>query len=137
MAGIIAALFPPPSWPDSARRPLQIAGIVLLLVGAAIIVWAYRSLGRAFTPFTRPPESAERVETGAYRLARHPMYGGGILCFAGLSLAFSVSALVLTAALAALWRNKSAVEERWLAARFPDYDAYRRRTSRRFLPGVY
>jgi protein-S-isoprenylcysteine O-methyltransferase Ste14 len=65
------------------------------------------------------------------------LYGGGILLFAGASLAFSISALALTAALAVLWRAKSAVEERVLVTRFPGYEAYRLRTPRRFLPFVY
>jgi protein-S-isoprenylcysteine O-methyltransferase Ste14 len=137
MAGITAALWFPRDWPEAVRRPFLIAGIVLVVLGAGLVVWSYRSLGRSFTPFTRPPPSAERVETGPYRVARHPMYGGGILFFAGMSLVFGVIPLVLTAALAALWRGKSAVEERWLAARFPDYDSYRGRTPRRFLPGIY
>jgi protein-S-isoprenylcysteine O-methyltransferase Ste14 len=107
------------------------------VTGVALVLWAHRSLGRAFSPFPRPPRDAERVEAGPYRFARHPMYGGGILVFAGLSLAFSITALALTAALAVLWRGKSAVEERMLVARFPEYDAYRRRTLRRFLPGIY
>jgi len=137
MAGITAAFLLPPDWPDSVRRPLQVVGILLVAVGLALAVWAYRSLGRAFTPFTRPPASATRVEGGPYRLARHPMYGGGILLFAGLSLIFSIPALALTAALAILWRAKSAAEERVLLQRFPDYEAYRRRTPRRFVPGIY
>jgi protein-S-isoprenylcysteine O-methyltransferase Ste14 len=117
--------------------PLAIVGLLLVLAGVGLAVWAYRSLGRAFSPFTHPPPGAERVEAGPYRLARHPMYGGGILFFAGLSLVFSITALVLTAALALLWRGKSAAEERVLVRRFPEYDAYRRRTRRRFLPGLY
>jgi protein-S-isoprenylcysteine O-methyltransferase Ste14 len=64
------------------------------------------------------------------------MYGGGILAFAGFSLALSVPSLVLVAALAVLWRAKSGVEERALAARFPDYAEYRRHTPHRFLPGL-
>jgi protein-S-isoprenylcysteine O-methyltransferase Ste14 len=137
MAGITAAWLLPPDWPDNARTPLKIVGILLVVVGFALALWAYRSLGRAFTPFTRPPVSAGRVEVGPYRFARHPMYGGGILLFAGFSLVFSIPALVLTAALAILWRAKSGAEERALAQRFRDYDAYRRRTPRRFLPGIY
>jgi len=137
MAGITAALFLPPGWPGTVRQPFRIVGSMLVLIGAGLAVWAYRSLGRSFTPYTRPPSSAERVEAGPYRLARHPMYGGGIVFFTGLSLAFGVTPLVFTAGLAALWRGKSAVEERWLGARFSDYDAYRRRTPRRFLPGLY
>jgi protein-S-isoprenylcysteine O-methyltransferase Ste14 len=137
MAGITAALFLPPDWPEDVRVPLAILGLLLVFAGVGLVVWAYRSLGRAFSPFTHPPREAERVEAGPYRLARHPMYGGGILFFAGLSLVFSVTALLLTAALALLWRGKSAAEERVLVRRFPDYDAYRHRMRRRFLPGIY
>lgn len=137
MAGITAALLLPPDWPEDLRIPLAILGVLLVLVGVSLVVWAYRSLGRAFSPFTHPPAEAERVEGGPYRLARHPMYGGGLLFFAGLSLVFSIPALVLTAALALLWRGKSAAEERVLRQRFPEYDAYRRRIRRRFLPGLY
>jgi protein-S-isoprenylcysteine O-methyltransferase Ste14 len=136
MAGITAALLLPPEWPDSVRLPLRVVGILLLLVGLALVLWAYGALGRAFTLFPRP-RGAVRVETGPYRFARHPMYGGGILLFSGLSLEFSVTALAVTAALAILWRGKSAVEESLLLARFPDYEAYRERTPRHFLPWVY
>jgi protein-S-isoprenylcysteine O-methyltransferase Ste14 len=137
MAGITAALLLPPEWPDDVRVPLAVVGVLLVFAGVGLVVWAYRSLGGAFSPFTHPPPGAERVEGGPYRLARHPMYGGGILFFAGLSLVFSITALALTAVLALLWRGKSAAEERVLGRRFADYDAYRRRTRRRFLPGVY
>jgi protein-S-isoprenylcysteine O-methyltransferase len=137
MIGITVALFLPPDWPEDARVPLAIVGVVLALVGVGLVVWAYRSLGPAFSPLTHPPPEAKRVEEGPYRLVRHPMYGGGVLFFAGLSLLFSVTALLLTVALALLWRGKSAAEERVLVARFPEYDAYRRRIQRRFLPGIY
>lgn len=137
MAGIAAAWLLPPEWPDSVRLPLRILGVVLVVVGVSLAVWAHGALGRAFTPLTSPPQGAERVEAGPYRLSRHPMYGGGILLFAGVSLAFSITALALTAALAVLWRGKSSVEERLLVARFPEYEAYRSRTPRRFWPGIY
>ena len=137
MAGIAVAWLLPPEWPDSVRWPLRVVGIVLVVIGIGLALWAHGALGRAFTAFTRPPEGATRVEAGPYRFARHPMYGGGVLLFAGVSLAFSVTALALTVALAVLWRGKSAVEERLLVARFPEYEDYRNRTPRRFLPGLY
>ena len=137
MAGIAVAWLLPSEWPDSVQRPFNVLGIVLALVGVGLGVWAHRSLGGSFTTYTTPPPGGERVEAGPYRLVRHPLYGGGILLFAGISLAFSITALVLTAALAVLWRAKSAVEERELVARFPDYTAYRASTPRRFFPFVY
>jgi protein-S-isoprenylcysteine O-methyltransferase Ste14 len=137
MAGIAAAWLLPPDWPDSVRTPLEVVGIVLVVCGVALALWAHGALGRAFTAFTQPPEDAERTESGPYRLVRHPMYGGGILAFAGVSLVFGVTALVLTAALALLWRAKSAAEEKVLVERFPEYEAYRDRTPRRFFPWIY
>jgi protein-S-isoprenylcysteine O-methyltransferase Ste14 len=137
MAGITAAWLLPPDWPDSVRLPLRIIGVLLFVVGFALVFWAHGTLGRAFTTFTHPPPAAPRAETGPYRYARHPMYGGGILVFAGASLAFSVTALVLTGGLAVLWRAKSMVEERVLVARFTEYEPYRERTPRRFLPWIY
>jgi protein-S-isoprenylcysteine O-methyltransferase Ste14 len=137
MAGIAAAWLLPPEWPDSLRAPLMVVGILLVLVGLGLALWAHGALGPAFTAFTRPPPGANRTESGPYRLARHPMYGGGILLFAGLSLVFSITSLLLCAGLALLWRAKSAVEERELVQRFPEYEAYRARTPRRFLPWIY
>jgi protein-S-isoprenylcysteine O-methyltransferase Ste14 len=137
MAAVTGALFLPPNWPDVVRLPLLIVGGVLVVVGALLAAWARRSLGRSFTAYTRPPSNAARAEKGPYRLVRHPMYGGVLIFFAGLSLAFSVSALCLTVLLGVLWRGKSAVEERNLLDRFPDYAAYRARTERRFFPWVY
>src|SRR6059058_4843771 len=72
-AAIAAASILGPRWPDELQSPLNVAG------------WAYRSLGSAFTAYTRPPRGARRVDTGPYRLVRHPMYGGGILLVAGIS----------------------------------------------------
>jgi protein-S-isoprenylcysteine O-methyltransferase Ste14 len=136
MAGITAAWLLPPEWPESVRLPLRIIGVLLFLGGLALALWAHRSLGRAFTTFTRPPSEAPRVETGPYEYVRHPMYGGGILLFAGASLAFSVTSLALTGALALLWQAKATAEEHLLVARFPEYEPYRERTPRRFLPWI-
>jgi protein-S-isoprenylcysteine O-methyltransferase Ste14 len=137
MAAIVAAWFLPPDWPQSARRALELVGIALALTGTVFAVSASRSLGRSLTAYTSPPAEATLVEGGPYRLVRHPVYGGGILLFAGVSLAFSITALVVTTTLAALWRAKSEVEERKLASRFSGYESYRSRTPRRFFPWLY
>ena len=97
-------------------------------------MWSSRTLGSALTPFPQPRAGATLVERGPYRLARHPVYGGGLLFFAGVSLARSVPSMILTVLLAVLWWRKSIAEERRLAAAYPDYAAYRTRTPRRFLP---
>ena len=121
----------------AARTPLTRAGTLLLLTGAAFGLWGGRSLGRNLTPLPIPKAGATLTESGAYRYARHPIYGGLLLAATGWSLRRqSVVALLLTAALAALFMAKSRFEEEALTQRFAGYPAYQRRV-RRFLPGVW
>lgn len=104
------------------------AGYVVAALGLALGVWAGWTMGQSLSPFPKPRPGGELVETGPFRLLRHPIYTGGVLFFTGLSLVFSVYGLVLTAVLAVFWIAKARLEERHLRERFPDYAAYRRRT---------
>ncbi len=108
-----------------------------MFAGAVVVATAGRALGSGFTPFPRPADGAELVETGPFSVVRHPVYSGGILFFAGISLALSPWALVGTAVLAVLWALKARVEERFLVARYPAYAEYCTRTRYRLVPFVY
>jgi protein-S-isoprenylcysteine O-methyltransferase Ste14 len=103
-------------------------GFAVAALGFALAVWAAVTMGQSLSPFPRPPRGAELIDRGPYRVLRHPIYVGGALFFAGLSLVFSVYGLGLTAVLALFWLAKARLEERHLVARFPAYDDYRRRT---------
>ena len=103
-------------------------GWVVAALGLALAVWAGVTMGESLSPFPRPPRHGKLVQNGPFRYLRHPLYVGGALFFAGLSLVFSVYALGLTAVLAAFWFAKARLEERHLTARFPEYADYRRRT---------
>ena len=123
-------------WPDPMPHVLVVAGVVIALAGLAFVIWARISLGGAFTMFPQPRQRDAPVSSGAYRFARHPIYGGLLLVMGGLALSRSLPSLVLVAALGVLWWRKSLEEERRLVAMFPDYPAYRQRVRRRFLPFV-
>jgi protein-S-isoprenylcysteine O-methyltransferase Ste14 len=122
------------SGPNSAV--LRAGGLLVAVAGVLLFAWAYRTMGRSFTPFPRPLASGELVVSGPFRLVRHPVYGGLLLLSAGVSLAIGLAGLAGTALLAALWWRKSAFEERLLAERYPEYASYRARVRRRFLPFV-
>jgi protein-S-isoprenylcysteine O-methyltransferase Ste14 len=130
MAGILALGAVPPRWPDWVR----VLGIPVILAGAALAVWAGRTMGSSLTPFPRPRADGVLVEDGPYAIVRHPIYAAGTLFFLGFGLFASIPATVGAAALAALWHFKARVEERHLAQRFPGYEDYRRRVRRRILP---
>jgi protein-S-isoprenylcysteine O-methyltransferase Ste14 len=136
MAATVGLGFLPPEWPASVNRALDWAGAACAILGANLVYLSARALGRSLTPFPRPREPGELVTEGPYRLARHPIYGGGILFFLGWALFSAPIALLGVAALAALWVGKSRLEERLLVARFPDYDRYRQETPRRFVPFI-
>jgi protein-S-isoprenylcysteine O-methyltransferase Ste14 len=103
-------------------------GWIVATLGLALAVWAGVTMGPSLSPFPRPPRDADLVDRGPYRYLRHPIYVGGALFFAGLSLVFSVYGLALTAVLGLFWVAKARLEERYLSARFPEYAEYRRRT---------
>jgi protein-S-isoprenylcysteine O-methyltransferase Ste14 len=61
--------------------------------------------------------------SGAYRLVRHPIYGGSMLVALGWSLLSSPLALFARAFLAILFELKSRHEETMLAVHFPEHEA--------------
>jgi protein-S-isoprenylcysteine O-methyltransferase Ste14 len=137
LAAILAVGLLAPGWPDGARWWLKGAGVLLVFGGAFLIVLAGRALGAGLTPFPKPAEEGQLVDDGPYAVVRHPVYTGGILFAAGISLALSPWALVITVVLALVWALKARVEERFLAERYPDYADYCARTRYRLVPYVY
>jgi protein-S-isoprenylcysteine O-methyltransferase Ste14 len=106
----------------------------LLTVGLVIMVIGLASLGRSFGIM---PRARGLVTSGLYRWVRHPIYLGEYLAFAGIYLlAFSPYSTIVFVLFVALQLRRQVMEERTLAAAYPEYDEYRTRTAR-LLPGVY
>ena len=126
-----------PAWGGVPRTAGVVLGGALICGGGVLSLRGGLDLRENLTPFPRPLERARLVEGGAYRLVRHPIYGGLILGALGWGLATgSPPALVGAAVLAGFFDLKSRREEAWLAEKFPAYDDYRRRT-RKLLPWLY
>jgi protein-S-isoprenylcysteine O-methyltransferase Ste14 len=113
---------------------LMVPGTVLAVVGVAVALWASRTMGRSLTPFPRPLEDGALITNGPFRFVRHPIYAGGLVFFAGVSLAVGLWGLAGTAALAPLWWFKARYEEGMLLERYPEYAAYRQRVRGRLFP---
>ncbi len=125
-------------WTGTLGMVAPLAGVALMLAGGALVVLGGVQLGSSLTPFPAPRPGGELSASGVYALARHPMYGGGILIALGWSLLFaSVVGLLLTVALAVFFELKARREEAWLVDHYPEYAAYRRQTPRRLVPWVY
>ena len=125
------------AWPPSVAPSLRPLGLILLAAGVLLGIAAVVGLRRNLSPLPVPKPSSTLVTTGAYRLVRHPIYGGLTLTAFGWALAFGGWLTVAYAiALFLLLERKSAREERLLLERFADYHDYQRRT-RKFVPFVY
>ena len=132
--GLIGVLFYPPGV-DNGRLGLVLG---VMAAGVAWLAWTL-----AVNPPTnihiRPvvKTGGRLVTTGPYRLVRHPMYLGVLMVCAG-PMVFWFGDLKVAAwlALVVVLVAKGRLEERALAARFPEYNDYRR--DRRFLlPGLW
>ena len=121
-----------------ARPSLSVTLVEADQAKAAFLVRACAALGGWIqSAMAEGPLRSLLVETGAYRLARHPIYGGLILGALGWGLATaSPVALGLAGVLVVFFDLKSRREEIWLVDQFDGYAEYRGRTPR-LLPWIY
>jgi len=105
--------------------------------GFALVVSGVTWLRSNLSPLPYPRDSATLVQTGPFRIVRHPMYSGAILMAFGWSLAvqglltFGYALLMFV-----LFDMKARREEAWLSERFPEYSCYQERT-RKLIPFVF
>ena len=110
---------------------LLTAATVGLVAVYLFVFWALVTLRRSFSIF---PEARDLVCHGPYQLVRHPLYSAHITCYLLICLprlslvAISVATLGIAGEFL-----RARHEERVLAAIFPDYRDYAKRTPR-FVP---
>ena len=138
LAAIAAALaLPAATLPQ--REIFFGAGVALLIAGGLLRRHCFRMLGRHFTYAVQVAADQPVIESGAYRLLRHPSYLAGLLLFAGWGFALTnwVSIALLVVAPAWFYSTRIAVEERALLASMgARYRAYMNRT-KRLIPYLY
>ena len=114
-------------------------GIVLFVFGLALRWYSIVYLGRYFTVDVAIAADHHVVDSGPYRLIRHPSYTGALLSFLGLGICFrnwdALAWAFMPPTLMFLWRIR--IEESALIRALGDaYVNYCART-RRLLPFVY
>lgn len=82
----LSALWFPSIW--CAPGYANFAGIFIFLCGIIYRLWAIRTLGQFYSHKVRKIEEHQIVDSGPYRIIRHPAYAGMIVANAGLTLYF-------------------------------------------------
>ena len=120
------------------RDPLlQVIGLVIFLLGLALAVWARVYLGRNWGMPMSEKTDPELVTTGPYSTVRHPIYSGIILAMIGTTVAVSLYWLAAVVLLGAYFIYSAAMEERYMAGRFPDaYPKYKQST-KMLIPFIF
>jgi len=116
-----------------------VPGIVIIVAGLILRGWSVKVLGDYFTGTVMVSADQPVIDTGPYRVLRHPSYAGFVLACAGVGLAsanwVALAAMTLLPLAAFLLRIRT--EERALMATLGDrYRSYAAHT-KRLVPLVW
>ena len=137
IAAVALSGFPSTRLPLSSAA-MRGAALVCLLCGIAFRWWAVVTLGKFFTVDVATHADHALVDTGPFRLVRHPSYTGLLLAFLGfgISLGNALSLVVLMGPIVLAFAYRMRVEEAALREVLgAPYDAYCART-KRLIPGI-
>ncbi len=128
-AGLIEAIYF--RYPRSFQWDLTSSvALAVALFGLGLRSWSFYELGRFFTWHIIVQPDHKVVETGPYRMIRHPGYVGALVLYVATMIflhAWFSAVLALVLVSGAVWRRVR-YEEQWLLQHLgADYAAYSRR----------
>lgn len=115
------------------------AGTIIFAVGIILRWWSIIYLGRFFTVNVAIATDHRVVDSGPYRLIRHPSYAGALLAFFGFGLRLDnwLSLIFLIVPITAAFARRIQIEEAALREGLGQaYENYSART-KRLIPFVY
>ena len=113
-------------------KALQIAGVVITFAGLGLTNWSRARLGRYWSGVVALKQDHRLIQSGPYRVVRHPLYTGIILAAIGVVLCITTwSGLGGIVLLTACFERRAHKEDALLASEFgAEFEIYRQRTGR-------
>ncbi len=119
--------------PALDNRKILAIGNVIIIISIILSIYTLSSLGKSFSII---PQARKLIETGPYRVVRHPLYVSELIGVFGLALAGpSILKMTIFLLLVVLQVYRALQEEKLLTGVFPEYKEYSSRTCR-FIPGI-
>jgi protein-S-isoprenylcysteine O-methyltransferase Ste14 len=116
-----------------------VIGSILAVTGLIIRVTSILKLKQQFTYTVTKIENHELIETGLYKIIRHPGYLGQLIIFLGISTCLSnwISILLMIIPVLLGYLNRINVEEKFMVKHMGQkYIDYQKRT-KRLIPTIY
>jgi protein-S-isoprenylcysteine O-methyltransferase Ste14 len=116
-----------------------VIGAFLAIIGLIIRVTSILTLKHQFTYTVTKIENHELIETGLYKIIRHPGYLGQLIIFLGISVSLSnwISILLMIIPVFLGYLNRINVEEKFmvkhLGQKYLDYKSQ----TKRLIPAIY
>jgi protein-S-isoprenylcysteine O-methyltransferase Ste14 len=125
-------------WRPHLPRAAAPVGVGLEAAGLGLRAWSMRTLGGSYSRTLRVDRAQRVVESGPYRVVRHPGYAGSLLIWTGFALTSRSLPVVEVVAglLGVAYHRRVAAEEALLRRDLPGYAAYSRRT-KRLIPFIW
>ncbi len=114
-------------------------GLLTMVGGLALRIWSMQTLGRFYTRTLRVAKQQHIVQSGPYRLIRHPGYLGTNLVWVGFGLALAnwIGTVLISCLMLVVYGYRIHTEETMLEETFgKEYEDYSKRTWR-LIPPLY
>jgi protein-S-isoprenylcysteine O-methyltransferase Ste14 len=121
LVALALQLIVPIPFPRGFITPIRIAGgVILIIAGASLVVLARREFARYGQPTDPGLPTGKIISSGVFSISRNPLYLGGVIFLAGISLVFNLPwvLILLMPSIAACHYILIAPEESYLITKF-------------------
>ena len=137
MAGMYGALFEAVLQNHCFPTALFVSGLAVLVFGITLRITALLQIGRGFSTKVERADNQQLQTSGIYGMVRLPLYCATLLQVLGTGLMLdSLVAFIFLPLCIAGVIMRIRKEERFMAAEFPEYQSYMKKT-RRLIPWIY
>jgi protein-S-isoprenylcysteine O-methyltransferase Ste14 len=126
-------------WSSNVPTPIQYASLILLIAGFVFVLWAML-VNRFFSSAVRiqSDRGQQVIDSGPYRIVRHPGYTGGMLFLLCSSITLGSWLSLLPMVVVCLFMiRRTQLEDSMLQKELPGYTEYTKKVRYRLIPGVW
>jgi protein-S-isoprenylcysteine O-methyltransferase Ste14 len=126
-------------WSPKVPLTLQHVALIIMVLGLALSVWAM-AVNRFFSAVMRIQKDRGQivVDSGPYKLVRHPGYAGGLIYMIAAPLTLgSLWAIIPAIPAVAVLVLRTALEDAALKKELPGYTKYAAKVRYRLIPGIW